>query len=111
MYFNIPEISVRQLKALIDAGQRPFLLDIREPHERAIADLEGGTLIPMYELPQRIDELEPYRDESIVVYCRSGSRSAQVVQFLQAMGFENARNLMGGVLAWSREIDPSMPTY
>jgi rhodanese-related sulfurtransferase len=65
----------------------------------------------MRELPDRIDELEPYRDQPIVVYCRSGARSGQVVRYLQSMGFSKAMNLKGGTNAWSRDVDPSLPTY
>jgi len=109
-YAAVPEITVRELKDLQDAGQCPFILDVRRPDEYEIANL-NGTLIPLHELPQRLDELEPYKDDLIVVHCRSGARSAQAVQYMQAFGFEHAKNLKGGVLAWSKEIDPTMPTY
>ncbi len=107
---NIPEITVQELKALMDAGQTPFILDVREEQEYAIAHLDG-TLIPLGQLSDRIGELEDHKDALIVVHCRSGPRSTQAVQYLRSLGFEQATNLRGGVLAWSREIDPSMPTY
>ena len=107
----VPEITVQELKQLMDEGQTPFILDVREPKEFDVANLDG-TLIPLGQLAARLDELDDHRDDDlIVVHCRSGGRSAQAVQFLQAAGFGNARNLKGGTLAWSREIDPSMPTY
>lgn len=106
----IPEITVQELKALLDDGSTPFILDVREEKEYAIANL-NGKLIPLQELPMRMEELEDKKDEMIVVYCRSGARSARAVQYLNAMGFSEAKNLKGGVLAWSRDIDPSMPTY
>jgi sulfur-carrier protein adenylyltransferase/sulfurtransferase len=107
---NIPEITVIELKARMDEGRTPFLLDVRRPEELAIANL-GGRLIPLAELPERLDELESLKDEEIVVYCRSGARSGQAVAFLHSVGFSNARNLKGGIIAWSREIDPSMQAY
>jgi sulfur-carrier protein adenylyltransferase/sulfurtransferase len=107
---NVPEITVQELKARIDAGKRPFLLDVREPDEFELVNLDG-LLIPLGELPHRIDELDAYRDEPVVVHCRSGARSARAVQFLQQHGFDEIYNLKGGILAWSREIDPSMPQY
>lgn len=107
---NTPEITVTELKARMDEGQAPFLLDVRRPDEVFIASI-GGTLIPLQELGEHLDELEPYRDQEMVVYCRSGARSGQAVAFLHSVGFTQARNLKGGLLAWSREIDPSMPTY
>ena len=107
---SLPEITVRALKDRMDRGDRPFILDVRKPHEYDIVNL-GGALIPLDELPERLDELEDRKQEDIVVHCRSGGRSAQAVQLMQAHGFEQACNLKGGVLAWSEEIDPSMPTY
>jgi adenylyltransferase/sulfurtransferase len=107
---DIPEITVTELKAQIDRDERPFLLDVRKPNEVEIASI-GGTLIPVGELEDRIDELEAHRDEDFVVYCRSGARSAKAVQILREHGFTGPVNLKGGVLAWSDEIDPSMPKY
>ena len=107
---SVPEISVQELKDLMDRGARPFLLDVRREDEYAIANL-NGELIPLQELPSRLDELEAHRAEPVVVYCRSGARSAQAVAFLQSEGFQNVKNLKGGLLAWSRDIDSSMPTY
>lgn len=107
---QVPEITVHELKARLDGGDRPFILDVREPREYDIANLEG-TLIPLGELPERLGELDAYKDQPIVVHCRSGARSANAVSFMKAQGFSGAVNLKGGTLAWSKEIDPSMPTY
>ena len=105
----VPEMTVTELKALRDAGEAPFLLDVREPSEFDGANLDGA-LIPLGELPQRLDELEAHRgDPVLVVHCRLGGRSAQAVEFLRSHGFENAVNLTGGIHAWSDEIDPSLP--
>ena len=107
---NVPEITVQELKAMMDKEQTPFILDVREEREYAVANL-SGTLIPLQQLPYRLNELEAHKEDLIVVHCRSGGRSAQAVQFMRAQGFGHAKNLRGGVLAWSHEIDPSMPTY
>lgn len=106
----LPEMTVRELKTLMDEGNAPVLVDVRGEEEFAAANL-NGTLIRLDTLPARVGELEPYRSQLIVVHCRSGARSANAVQFLIANGFKDVRNLKGGILAWSREIDPSMPTY
>jgi adenylyltransferase/sulfurtransferase len=108
---SIPEISVRDFHRMRERGEAPFLLDVRRPDEYEIANL-GGALIPIDELQERIHELEAHRgDETIVVHCRSGSRSARAVEFLRQRGFSNAVNLKGGILAWSDEVDPSVPKY
>ncbi len=105
-----PEISVREFKEMRDRGDKPFVLDVRKEYEAEICTL-GGTLIPVGELEDRLDELEEHRDEDIVVYCRSGARSGKAVEMMRSYGFNKAVNLAGGVLAWSDEIDPSMPKY
>ena len=108
---HVPEITVQEFKQLLDEDKRPFILDVREEPEYSIANL-GGQLIPLGELVDHMEELEKHRDdELIVVHCRSGGRSAQAVRFLHAAGICNAKNLRGGTLAWSNEIDPSLPTY
>lgn len=112
MFFGprVPEISVMQLKQKQEAGEEFFLLDVRHPEELTIADL-GGTCIPMEELPTRLPEAAPDKDADIVVMCRSGSRSAHVVAWMQQQGYTNVHNLAGGIIAWSRNIDPDMPVY
>lgn len=108
---RVPEISVTELKARIDAGEKPFVLDVRQPQEYALANL-GATLIPLGELPQRLNELEGHKDdELLVVHCRSGARSAQAAQYMRSMGYKGATNLKGGIIAWNREIDPSIPAH
>lgn len=109
--YRVPEITVQELKQLIDKNQKPFILDVREEWEYSIANLEG-YLIPLNELVDRIEELKKHSDDKlIVVHCRSGGRSAQAVRFLNAVGYTNIQNLKGGTLAWSKEIDSSLPTY
>jgi len=105
---NIPEITPRDLKSRLDKGDDLYILDVREPHEYDICNLDGH-LIPLGELPQRVHELDSSRE--IVAHCRSGKRSADAVDFLQKAGFRKIWNLKGGILAWSDEVDPSVPKY
>lgn len=105
---GIPEITPKELKARMDRGDDLFILDVREPHEFQICNLKG-KLIPLGELPRRVAELDSSRE--MVVHCRSGKRSADAIHFLQKAGFKKLLNLKGGVLAWSDDVDPSMPKY
>jgi adenylyltransferase/sulfurtransferase len=107
---KVPEISVHDLKERRDAGSAPFLLDVREPYEADIASIGADQLIPVDELEERLDELEADKDDEIVVHCRSGGRSATATELLREKGYD-ASNLAGGVLAWSDEIDDSVPQY
>ena len=104
----LPEMTVEELKAKMDAKDDFFLLDVREPNEYQICNL-GGTLIPMGDVPKRQQELDP--EKHIVVHCRSGVRSGKVVDFLRQQGFEKVQNLAGGILAWADRIDRNMPKY
>jgi adenylyltransferase/sulfurtransferase len=105
---GIPEISATELKARQDRGDKLFILDVREPHEYQICNL-NGKLIPLGELPRRVNELDS--SVEMVVHCRSGKRSADAIHFLQTAGFKKLWNLKGGVLAWADEVDPRMPKY
>ncbi len=105
---QVPEVTPRELKARLDRGDDLFILDVREPHEYQICNLQGH-LIPLGELPRRVHELDSSRE--IVAHCRSGKRSADAVDFLRKAGFRKIWNLKGGVLAWADEVDPSMPKY
>ena len=102
------EISPRELKPRLDRGDDLFILDVREPHEFQICNL-GGHLIPLGELSRRVNELDSSRE--IVAHCRSGKRSAEAVEFLRSAGFRKVLNLKGGILAWSDEVDASVPKY
>ena len=105
---NIPEITPKDLKSRLDRGDDLYILDVREPHEYQICNLHGH-LIPLGELPRRVHELDSSKE--IVAHCRSGKRSADAVQFLQKAGFRKIWNLKGGILAWSDEVDPTIPKY
>ena len=105
---QVPEITPLDLKSRLDRGDDLFILDVREPHEFQICNL-NGHLIPLGELPRRVHELDSSRE--IVAHCRSGKRSAEAVDFLHKAGFRKILNLKGGILAWSDEVDPSVPKY
>jgi sulfur-carrier protein adenylyltransferase/sulfurtransferase len=103
------EITVQELKKLKDAGTDFQLIDVREPHEYDICNLDG-ELIPMAEIPGSTDKIS--RDKQVIIHCRSGKRSGEMVLWLEKNeGYENLYNLKGGVLAWAKEIDPTMPVY
>ena len=105
---TIPEMTVEELKRRLDAKDDLFVLDVREPHEYQIVNIHGH-LIPLGELPNRVNELDTSRE--IVAHCRSGVRSAKAVNFLRQAGFKKVHNLAGGILAWADRVDPSMPKY
>ena len=100
-------ITVRELKDRLDKGDQVFLLDVREPHEFSMAKIEGSTLIPLGTLPNSLNQLDPA--DEIVALCHKGMRSADAVGFLLQQGFSNVKNLVGGIDAWSVEIDHSVP--
>ncbi|HJW99372.1 MAG TPA: molybdopterin-synthase adenylyltransferase MoeB [Terriglobales bacterium] len=105
---NVPEIQPEELKRRIDAGDDIFVLDVREPHEYQICNLHGH-LIPLGDLPKRMNELDSSRE--IVAHCRSGVRSGKAVDFLRQAGFRKVKNLAGGILAWADRVDSRMPKY
>lgn len=106
---TMKEVTVQELKKLIDSGANFQLIDVREPHEFDICNL-NGELIPQGDIPSSVDKIS--KDKQVVIHCRSGARSGNMVQWLeQNHGYTNLYNLKGGILAWAREIDPSMPTY
>jgi rhodanese-related sulfurtransferase len=104
----VQDISPRELQALLAASDAPVVLDVREPWELEIARLPDTLHIPMAEVPARLAELPSDRD--IVVMCRSGGRSLRVAEYLDEEG-RRVRNLAGGILAWARDIDPSLKAY
>jgi adenylyltransferase/sulfurtransferase len=108
---EVPEVSVTELQRLADAAEPFQLIDVREPYEWEICNLEaiGARLIPLDQVTARAPELSPRGP--LIVHCRSGARSAKAVESLRARGYENATNLRGGILAWAHEVDPHMPVY
>lgn len=107
---GIPQISVEQLKGRMDAGDKPFVLDVREPHEYAIVNI-GATLLPLGQIAQRAGNLPVGKGDEIVVHCKSGARSQKAAVELKNLGYTNVKNLSGGILAWADKIDPSLPKY
>lgn len=103
------EIDVTELKRKFDKGEEITLIDVREPHEYQIARIPNARLIPLGEIGRRLNEIDP--DAEIIVHCKSGGRSAKAVEFLKQQGYSNVANLRGGILAWSDQIDPSVPKY
>jgi rhodanese-related sulfurtransferase len=105
---SVAEITPTEFVARRDRGESLTLLDVREDWELGVASVPGIVHIPMGQVPDRLSELD--RNRQVVVLCRSGKRSLQVANFLQQNGFK-ALNLAGGILAWSRELDATLPTY
>jgi molybdopterin/thiamine biosynthesis adenylyltransferase/rhodanese-related sulfurtransferase len=108
---QVRQMTPVQLKERLDAGDDLLILDVRQPHEWEISNMEsvGARLIPQSEVMAHIDEFSP--DQEIVVQCRSGVRSANVIMAMQNLGFKNLWNLDGGINRWAQEVDPSLPIY
>src|SRR5277367_4397990 len=103
------EIDPVEVKAKMDRGDRFVLIDVREPHEYQICRIPNARLIPLGDLPKRLNELNSA--DEIVAHCKSGVRSAKAVDFLKQAGFRKVRNMKGAILAWSDKVDPSVPKY
>ena len=106
---TVPKITIREVNALREQGELFQLLDIREEWERNLVKVDGSLFIPMDQLPLRIAELD--KTDKIVIYCHTGVRSAAVTAYLMGQGFEDVNNMAGGIDAWAREIDSSLPLY
>lgn len=106
---SVTELPASTLKQRLEAGEPLLVLDVREPWEYAIAHLEGSLNIPLNEIPRRLKELDAESD--IIVMCKVGGRSRRAAEFLSAQGFDRVSNLSGGIDAWTRDIDPSLPSY
>jgi sulfur-carrier protein adenylyltransferase/sulfurtransferase len=103
------EITSVELKQRLDRGERPRIIDVREPNEYQINRIPGSELIPLGDVPKRYGELDP--NEELVVHCKTGGRSAKAADFLRSVGFKRVLNLKGGVLDWVDKVDPSQPKY
>ena len=106
---GVPEISVQDLRARMETGEHFRLIDVREPHEWDIVRIEGAELVPLGDIPAHLSEFDS--TDEFVIHCRTGARSAQAVGLLIQAGITRVKNLRGGVAAWAREIDPTLPTY
>ncbi len=102
-------ISPKELKLRLDKGERLVLIDVREQWEYNLAKIEGSVLIPLATLPRSLEKLDPKAE--IIAYCHHGMRSADATSFLLQQGFPNVKNLIGGIDAWSVQIDASIPRY
>jgi adenylyltransferase/sulfurtransferase len=102
-------ITPRELKERLDKGDKIVLLDVREPWEYSLAKIEGSILIPLGTLPQSLGKLDS--EAEIVATCHHGMRSADATGFLLQQGFKNVKNLVGGIDAWSVQVDPTVPRY
>lgn len=97
-------ITAEELKQRLDSGEKLNIVDVREPHEHEEFNI-GGTLLPLGEIrAMQVDELEPLKEQELIVYCRSGNRSGQACMLLETMGFHNVKNLTGGMLYWQEKI-------
>lgn len=105
---NEDEIDVFTLKTMMDEHADFILLDVRNPDEYEICNLQG-KLIPLSELPQHLVSLD--KEKNYIVHCRSGGRSYQAMQYMRQQGFKSVKNLQGGILDWARKIDTNMATY
>jgi molybdopterin/thiamine biosynthesis adenylyltransferase/rhodanese-related sulfurtransferase/molybdopterin converting factor small subunit len=106
---NEGEISVTELKQKLDRGDKFVFIDVREPHEYQIGSIPGAKLIPLGEFPKHVNEFNP--EDEIVIHCKSGGRSGRACAFLRQNGFQHVKNVVGGILAWSDQVDPSVPKY
>jgi adenylyltransferase/sulfurtransferase len=100
------ELTAREVQAWLSGGESVQLLDVREPQEAALGAIRGSVLIPLGALPARLHEVDGTRP--VVVYCRSGERSARAVELLRSLGLDRTYNLAGGILAWARDVDPTV---
>jgi rhodanese-related sulfurtransferase len=104
-------ISPAELHARLERGDPLHLLDVRQPVEHALAALPGSQLLPLHDLPQRWRDVKPLTDALVVCFCHHGVRSWHAAAFLEQCGFSPVYSLTGGIDAWSREIDPTVPRY
>ena len=105
------EIDCQTVHARREAGETLLLLDCREPDEHETVHIEGAQLIPMSQLVDRVGELEPHRQQPIVVHCHHGGRSLRVANWLTQQGFSDVKSMAGGIDQWAAQIDPSLPRY
>lgn len=97
-------ITPEELKQRLDSGEQLNIVDVREPHEHADFNI-GGTLVPLGQIQaMQVDELEDLKEQEVIVYCRSGNRSGQAAMILETMGFQNVKNLAGGMLKWEEKF-------
>lgn len=106
---NDLEILPRDVKQMLDRGEKLLLVDVREPYEHALCQIEGAALIPMGTIPANLQKLDT--DEDVICFCHHGMRSMDVANWLRAQGVKSAKSMAGGIDRWSIEIDPKVPRY
>ena len=107
----VREITVDELARSIERGEKPLLVDVRQPWEHELSRLPESLLVPLPELPQRAGEIRPGQGQQVVCYCHHGVRSLHAADFLNRLGISDVVSLAGGIDAWSLQIDPSVPRY
>jgi molybdopterin/thiamine biosynthesis adenylyltransferase/rhodanese-related sulfurtransferase len=105
------EVTPRQVKQMLDGGEKFLFVDCRLPNEFQITHIKGTTLIPLQQIGQHLGTLKAHQDEKIVVHCKSGGRSMQFTQALRSAGFKDVRSMAGGILLWNKDIEPGGPQY
>jgi adenylyltransferase/sulfurtransferase len=105
------EVTPRDVKSMLDSGEKFYFVDCRLPNEYQITNIPGAELIPLQQMGQHRDKLEQHKDEKIVVHCKSGGRSMQFTQALRQAGFKDVKSMAGGILLWNKDINPGAPQY
>lgn len=105
------EVDCKTVKAKLDAGDDFVFIDCREQAEYDHVRIDGATLIPLSEFPDRVGELESHKDDEIIIHCHHGGRSLNVANWLRQQGFSNPLSMAGGIDVWAQEIDPTLPRY
>ncbi len=106
------QVTPQEVKRRLEAGEKVFLVDVREPYEYQVANISGADLVPMNTVPSSLQQLDAKADEgTLIVFCHHGVRSLQVVNWLREQGVQACQSMSGGIHAWSCEIDSSVPTY
>lgn len=105
------EVTPRQVKAMLRAGEDLLLIDCRTPKEHAIARIEGAELVPLQEVAAHLPDLEAHADRKVVAFCHHGARSLRLTAFLREQGFEDIKSMAGGIDLWSLDLDSSVPRY
>ncbi|MBI1389803.1 MAG: hypothetical protein GC154_15295 [bacterium] len=111
MKYDSPELSPAEVKQMLDAGEPLILVDVREPQELEICSIEGALHIPMGQIHSRYKEISSDPNANVVVFCHHGGRSMQVMHQLWGLGYQNAKNMSGGIHAWSLDVDPGIQRY
>jgi adenylyltransferase/sulfurtransferase len=105
------EVTPREVKSMLDKGEKFMFIDCRLPNEYQITHIEGTQLIPLQEIGKRLGEIKGHEKEKIVIHCRSGARSMQFAQILRQQGFKDAKSMAGGILLWNKDVNPGGPQY